>query len=122
MNQNEQTTTRELLARVDQFNRALRDGDVEMYSDVFADDFLFTWSENGQVFEKPELLPNVRPTPSYNPIVDQVRVRVYERAAVANFRLRLSDDEPGTRVTFSFSYEGDCWKVIAVHSTKIIEY
>ena len=110
----------QLLAKIDQFNSAIRQGDKQKYSDVFTDDFIFTWSRNGQIYNKEMILPNVVPTPDYNPIVDEVLMRQYGDSAIVNYRVRQKEQDAGARVTFSYSRINGEWKVIATHSTPIV--
>jgi hypothetical protein len=111
----------QLLARVDQFNESIRDGDVERYADVFVEDFVFTWAPDGQIYSPESILPNVVPTPDHAPIVDEVLVRRYGEGAVLNARIRQQEDEPGVRVTFSFALVEGAWKVLSYQSTQIAE-
>jgi hypothetical protein len=110
-----------LLARVDQFHVAIRDGDPQSYADLFTEDFLFTWSRDGQLYSKEVILPNVVPTPDFRPLIDEYQVRAYERAAVVSFRVRKETTDPGVRVTFSYVKQRGVWKVMASHSTAIVE-
>ena len=110
-----------LLARVDQFNESIRDGDVERYADVFVDDFVFTWAPDGQIYTPESIYPNVVPTPDHAPIVDEVLVRRYDGGAVLNARIRPQQDEAGVRVTFSFALVDGVWKVLSYQSTQIVE-
>lgn len=109
-----------LVARIDQFHRSIREGDKAGYADVFVDDFVFSWSRNGQVYDRAMILPNVVPTPDFEPIVDELQVRVRGDAAIANFRVRKATDEAGARVTFSYARIDGVWKVLASHSTTIV--
>ena len=59
----------QLLARIEQFNDAIREGDVEKYADVCVDDFVFTWAPDGQIYAPETIFPNVVPTPDHDPIV-----------------------------------------------------
>lgn len=116
-----QTEDRQLLLdKIEQFNSAIREGDKEKYSDVFTDDFIFTWSRNGQNFTKEMILPNVVPTPDFNPIVDEVEMRQYGDSAIVSFRTRQKAKDAGVRVTFSYSKIKGKWKVTSSHSTIII--
>ncbi len=108
-----------LLARVEQFNDAIREGDVQKYADVFVDDFVFTWSRDGQIYAPDSIFPNVVPTPDHRPIVDEIIVRTYGNSAIVNCRMRQRADENGSRTTFSFARVNGVWKVIASHSTPI---
>lgn len=110
-----------LLARIDQFNDAIREGDKERYADVFVDDFVFTWSRDGNVYDRAMILPSVVPTPEHTPRVDEVVVRRYGDSAIVSFRVRREPDEPGARVTFSYARIDGVWKVLASHSTRIVE-
>lgn len=110
-----------LVAKIDQFNRSIREGDRQGYADVFVEDFVFTWSRNGQIYDRETILPNVVPTPDYDPLVDELIVRIYGDAAITNYRARKNDEDAGTRVTFSYARVDDEWKVVARHSTKIVE-
>jgi hypothetical protein len=112
---------RALLARVDQFHASIRDGDPDGYADLFTDDFLFTWSRDGQIYAKEVILPNVVPTPDFQPVVDEYLVRNYGKAAVVSFRVRKDPSDVGVRVTFSYVKRRGVWKVMASHSTKIVE-
>ena len=87
---------------------------------MFVDDFVFTWSRNGQIYDRESILPNVVPTPDYAPLVDEEIVRIYGDSAIVNYRVRKAEDEPGARVTFSYARVGDEWKVVASHSTPIV--
>jgi len=109
------------LARIDQFNESVRDGDVEKYSDVFVDDFVFTWAPDGQIYSPEDIFPNVVPTPDHAPSVDEVLVRIYGDAAIVNARMRQPPNEAGVRITFSFARVEGVWKVVAYQSTNIIE-
>ena len=111
----------QLLARIDQFNESVRDGDVEKYSDVFVDDFVFTWAPDGQIYSPEDIFPNVVPTPDHAPSVDEVLVRIYGDAAIVNARMRQPPNEAGVRITFSFARVEGVWKVVAYQSTNIIE-
>jgi len=110
----------QLVARIDQFNSAIREGDKEKYADVFVDDFVFTWSRDGQIYDREKILPNVVPTPDYDPSVDEVIVRIYGDTAVVNYRVRRRPADTGTRVTFSYARIAGEWKVLASHSTAIV--
>ena len=107
---------RQLVARIDQFNSAIREGDPEKYADVFVDDFVFTWSRNGQIYDREMILPNVVPTPDFDPTVDELIVRTYGDSAVVNYRVRRKPEDAGTRVTFSYAKIDGEWKVVASHS------
>jgi hypothetical protein len=111
-----------LIQKIEDFHRSIREGDKEGYAGVFTDDFVFTWSRNGQIYDKESILPNVVPTPDFHPLVDELLVRIHGDAAVLNFRVRKSEGEgePGARVTFSCGRVGDEWKVLASHSTPIV--
>ncbi|MEM7167454.1 MAG: nuclear transport factor 2 family protein [Planctomycetota bacterium] len=109
-----------LIDKIEQFNRAIREGDKDKYASVFVADFVFTWSRDGQVYDREMILPNVVPTPDYQPIVDEIRTRIYGDSAVANYRVRRNLDDSGTRVTFAYARIGDDWKVVASHSTAIV--
>lgn len=111
-----------LLARIDQFHDSIRDGDKAAYADVFTDDFLFTWSRDGQIYAPETIFPNVVPTPDLSVIVDEQLVRLHGDAAAVSFRVRKAEaaDEPGVRVTFSYVRKSGVWKVMATHSTKIV--
>lgn len=109
-----------LLDRIEQFNQAIREGDVEKYSDVFVGDFVFTWAPDGQIYTPEAIFPNVVPTPDHDPVVDEVVVRIYGDAAVVSARMRQPPNEAGVRVTFSFARVDDVWKVISYQSTQII--
>ncbi len=109
-----------LLARIDQFNSTIREGDKDGYADVFVDDFVFTWSRNGQIYDRESILPNVVPTPDYNPLVDEHIVRIYGDSAIVNYRVRKEEGEDGARVTFSYARIDGGWKVVASHSTPIV--
>lgn len=111
-----------LIAKVNQFNAAIKEGDKEKYADVFIEDMLFTWSNNGQLYSLESILPNVQPTPDFNPIVDEYRFRNFGNSAILNFRSRSSETEIGTRVTLSFVLIDGKWKVAALQSTKIIPF
>ena len=111
----------QLLARIDQFNESVRDGDVEKYSDVFVDDFVFTWAPDGQIYSPEDIFPKVVPTPDHAPSVDEVLVRIYGDAAIVNARMRQPPNEAGVRITFSFARVEGVWKVVAYQSTNIIE-
>lgn len=50
----------QLLARIEQFNEAIREGDVEKYTDVFVDDFVFTWAPDGQIYTPEEIFSERR--------------------------------------------------------------
>ena len=65
-----------LLGRIEQFNEAIREGDLEKYSDVFVADFVFTWAPDGQIYAPQSIFPNVVPTPDHDPVVDEVVVRI----------------------------------------------
>lgn len=110
----------QLLARVEQFNRSIREGDRQGYADVFVDDFVFTWSRNGQIYDRETILPNVVPTPDHDPVADEFIVRTYGDSAVVNFRSRKDPGDAGVRVTFSYARVGGEWKVVSSHSTAII--
>lgn len=110
-----------ILATIEQFNRSIREGDKAGYGDLFVEDFLFTWSRNGQLYDRAAILPNVVPTPDHRPLIDEVEVRIYGDAGVVSFRSRASAGEPGARVTFSCARIGEEWKVMASHSTLIVE-
>ncbi len=110
----------QLIAKIDQFNRSIREGDKEGYGDVFVEDFVFAWSRNGQIYDREAILPNVVPTPDYAPLVDELIVRTYGDAAIANYRVRKNPDDAGARVTFSYVRIDGEWKVMASHSTKIV--
>ncbi len=110
-----------ILATIEQFNRSIREGDKAGYGGLFVEDFLFTWSRNGQLYDRAAILPNVVPTPDHSPLIDEVEVRIYGDAGVVNFRSRSSAEEPGARVTFSCARIGEEWKVMASHSTMIVE-
>ncbi len=109
-----------LLARIEQFNSAIREGDKEKYADVFTPDFVFTWSRNGQIYDRETILPNVVPTPDYAPLVDEEIVRVHGDTAVTNYRVRKKEGDAGVRVTFSCARIDGVWKVVASHSTAIV--
>jgi hypothetical protein len=110
----------QIVAKIEQFNSAIREGDKQKYADVFVDDFVFTWSRNGQIYDRETILPNVVPTPDFNPVVDEVIVRIYGDSAIVNFRVSKDPQAAGARVTFSCArIEGE-WKVLASHSTKIV--
>lgn len=109
-----------LLTTIEQFNSSIRDGDKERYGGLFVEDFLFTWSRNGQLYDRAAILPNVVPTPTHNPLIDELQVRIYGDAGVVNFRSRADDQEPGARVTFSCARIDGEWKVMASHSTLIV--
>ena len=111
----------QLLARVDQFNESIRDGDVDRYADVFVEDFVFTWAPDGQIYSPESIYPNVVPTPDHAPTIDELLVRRYGDGAVLNARIRQQDDEPGVRVTFSFALVDGVWKVLSYQSTQIVE-
>jgi hypothetical protein len=110
-----------LVARIEQFNSAIREGDQQKYADVFVDDFVFTWSRNGQIYDREAILPNVVPTPEYDPIVDELIVRTYGDAATVTYRVRQKPEDAGARVTFSYGRIDGVWKVLASHGTKIVE-
>ena len=110
-----------LLARIQQFNDAIREGDVEKYADVFVDDFVFTWAPDGQIYSPESIFPNVVPTPDHAPTVDEVVVRTLGDAAIVNVRMRQPPNELGVRVTFSFARVDGVWKVLAYQSTQIVE-
>ncbi len=110
----------QLVAKIEQFNSAIRDGDRQRYGDVFVEDFVFTWSRDGQIYDRAKILPNVVPTPDYDPIVDELLVRIYGDAAVVNFRVRKNAEDAGARVTFSYGKIDGAWKVLASHSTTIV--
>lgn len=110
----------QLLDKIEQFNSAIREGDKQKYSDVFTDDFIFTWSRNGRIYTREMILPNVVPTPDYQPIVDEILIRVHGDSAIVNYRVRRKEQDTGTRVTFSYSRIKGEWKVIATHSTQIV--
>ncbi len=109
-----------LLDKVEQYNSAIREGDKKKYSDVFTDDFIFTWGRNGQIYNKKVILPNVVPTPDHKPIVDEVLMRQYGNSAVVNCRVRKSEKDTGTRVTFNYSKIKGEWKVITIQGTPIV--
>ncbi len=110
----------QLIARIDQFDSAIREGDKQKYGDVFVEDFVFTWSRDGQIYNREMILPNVVPTPAFDPMVDELIVRIYGDSAVVNYRVRKKADDVGKRVTFSYArIEGE-WKVMASHSTAIV--
>jgi hypothetical protein len=110
----------QLIARIDQFNSAIRGGDKQQYADVFVDDFVFTWSRNGQLYDRETILPNVVPTPDFDPTVDEVIVRIYGDSAIVNYRVRKEPGDAGARVTFSYARIDGVWKVVASHSTTIV--
>ena len=110
----------QLVAKIEQFNSAIREGDKQKYADVFVDDFVFTWSRNGQIYDREMILPNVVPTPDFNPVVDEVIVRIYGDSAIVNFRVSKDPEAAGARVTFSCARIGGEWKVLASHSTTIV--
>lgn len=109
-----------LLDKIEQFNSSIREGDKQKYSDVFTDDFIFTWSRNGQIYNKEMILPNVVPTPDYKPIVDEILMRQYGDSAIVNYRVRQKKEDDGTRVTFSYSKIDGEWKVISAHGAPIV--
>ena len=109
-----------LVATIEQFNRAIRDGDKERYGGLFVEDFLFTWSRNGQLYDRAAILPNVVPTPTHSPLIDEVQVRIYGDTGVVNFRSRSDEQEAGVRVTFSCARIDGEWTVVASHSTPIV--
>ena len=111
----------QLLARIEQFNEAIREGDVEKYTDVFVDDFVFTWAPDGQIYAPEEIFPNVVPTPDHAPSVDELVVRIYGDAAIVNARMKQLPHEAGVRVTFSFARVESAWKVVAYQSTNITD-
>lgn len=108
-----------LLARVTQFHDAIREGDKDAYADVFVDDFVFTWSRDGRLYDREAILPNVVPTPDFAPLVDEEIVRIRGDAAIVCFRVRKSADDTGARVTFSCARIDGAWKVLASHGTPI---
>ncbi len=110
----------QLIAKIDQFNSAIREGDKQKYGDVFVEDFVFTWSRDGQIYNREMILPNVVPTPGFDPMVDELIVRIYGDSAVANYRVRKNQGDAGTRVTFSYARIDGDWKVVASHSTTIV--
>jgi peptidylprolyl isomerase len=110
-----------LLAKVEQFNAAIREGDVDKYADVFVEDFVFTWSRDGQVWSPESIFPNVVLTPDYSPLVDEVVVRINGDAAVVNYRSRTNADDSGVRVTFSFARVDGQWKAQAYQTTAVVE-
>ena len=110
----------QLIARIDQFNSAIREGDKQKYGDVFVEDFVFTWSRDGQIYDREMILPHVVPTPDYQPLVDELIVRIYGDSAVVNYRVRKKPEDVGTRVTFSYARINGEWKVVASHSTAIV--
>jgi len=110
----------QLIARVDQLHDAIREGDKEKYADVFVDDFVFTWSRNGQIYDRASILPNVVPTPDFAPLVDETLVRIYGDSAIVNVRVRQKPEDAGARVTFSYARIDGVWKVVASHSTPIV--
>jgi hypothetical protein len=109
-----------LVARIDQFNDAVREGDKDKYADVFVDDFVFTWSRDGQIYDREAILPNVVPTPDFAPLVDELIVRVYGDSAIVNYRVRKTPGDAGARVTFSYARIDGVWRVVASHSTPIV--
>lgn len=111
---------RAIIDRVEQFHAAIREGDAAKYVDVFTDDFLFTWSRDGRIYSRDEIVPNVVPTPDFAPLLDQYVVRLHGRAAVLSVRVRKEASDPGVRVTFSCVKRGGVWKVMATHSTTIV--
>ena len=110
----------QLLARIAQFNDSIRDGDKEGYADVFVPDFVFTWSRNGQIYDRESILPNVVPTPDHAPLVDEEIVRIDGDTAIVNYRVRRKPEDAGARVTFSYARIDGVWKVLASHSTPIV--
>lgn len=110
----------ELVARIEQFNSAIREGDKEKYADVFVEDFVFAWSRNGQIYDRKAILPNVVPTADYDPIVDELLVRIYGDAATVTYRVRKKAEDAGARVTFSYARVDGEWKVVASHGTPIV--
>jgi hypothetical protein len=110
-----------LIAKIEQFNSAIRAGDKAQYGDVFVEDFLFTWSRDGQIYDRATILPNVVPTPDYDPLVDEILVRIHGDSAAINYRVRMKPEDTGVRVTFSCARIDDEWKVLASQSTVIVE-
>ncbi len=121
VNQRSTTSDRDaLVAKIEQFNRSIREGDKRDYADVFVDDFVFTWSRNGQIYDREAILPNVLPTPAHDPLVDELIVRTYRDSAIVNFRSRKNPEDSGVRVTFAYTRTDGGWKVMSSHSTKIV--
>lgn len=110
----------QLIARVDQFHDAIREGDKEKYGDVFVEDFVFTWSRNGQIYDRATILPNVVPTPDFAPLVDEALVRIFGDSATVTFRVRQKPEDAGARVTFSCARIDGVWKVVASQGTPIV--
>jgi len=110
----------QLVAKIEQFNSSIREGDKQKYGDVFVEDFIFTWSRDGQIYDRATILPNVVPTPDFAPIVDELLVRTYGDSAVVNYRVRKEPEDDGVRVTFSYARIDGEWKVMASHSTAIV--
>ena len=110
----------QLMVKVEQFFSSIREGDKEKYSDVFTDDFIFTWSKDGHIYTKEQILPNVKPTPDYRPDISEVLIRHYGDSAIVNCRVTRNEGSM-VRITFSFARIDDEWKATAIQGTNIID-
>ena len=111
----------ELVQKIEDFHRSIREGDKEGYAGVFTDDFVFTWSRERTDLRQGVDPPERRPDAGLPAAHGRTPVRIHGDAAVLNFRVRKSEEEPGARVTFSCGRIDGVWKVLASHSTPIVE-
>ena len=48
---------------------------------MFVEDFVFTWSRDGQIYSREMILPNVVPTPAFDPMVEVIPPTIARRAS-----------------------------------------
>ncbi|GAA4895307.1 nuclear transport factor 2 family protein [Ferrimonas pelagia] len=110
-----------VLAQIEHINQAIREGDKVLYASVYSEDVLFTFSENGKLYPRDQLLKNVKPAPNFRPMNDEFLVHDYGHTVVVNFRSRIHEELDARRVTMTFIEQNGGWRAVAAHSTSITE-
>ena len=116
----------EVLKINEEFDRAIVSRDVAAYERIFADDFIFT-SFDGAVPNKKQEIAKVRTGSlqfEYGKS-DDVRVKVYGKAAVVTGRFKAKGISNGKdfsfveRYTAVFVKRGSQWQMVAEHATEV---
>ena len=118
----------EVRAREEDYNRGVRNKDIDLLNTVFAELFVDT-SETGKLRNKQPYLELLRADRSRieSLVTDQFKILVYGDAAVASSRFVLkAKDEDGTliedigRATHFWVKENGRWMCVAAHASVII--
>jgi len=121
-----ESVEQELIKLENEANDAWVKRDVEAYARLLADDYLCT-GPDGDLTAKAQDLAELKSDENTitSAIVDDFRVRVYEDAAVVNFRLTYKNQFKGKessgqeRFTDTWVKWGGRWQCVATHYSRI---